>query len=451
LTDASFRQSDELRRFWDEIARGKPANPGALDPDITATIRRLYALRDVPPPDLMFANRLEESLMHAAANRLPLANPRHPLDLNGLSAPILSLEPLLSEPFPARRWAPANLVTALFVLIALIGALFVFGPGRRGQQEVSPVFLPAISGTPATPESMTKLVVEFEWMLYKVPERHFIELGRPTVDPEGNLWVPDAAFDQYHIIAPDGTFIESWGASGSGEGQFDFSCEDLPYGSIAFDDTGTFYVLDSGNHRIQKFSPDRTFITSWGSEGSADDQFTCPAVIVVDQQGRVFVSDRGANKIVVFDGDGNWIDTWPTPPAASGLAVDQDGNLWVVSYEAGTLTEFSPEGEPVVTWDRSPSGEWLFNGPSYVAIDELGRIFVSEHDGNRIQIFAPDGTLLGAWGELGAKPGQFNEPRGIALDREGGVYVTEWAGNRVQKFRLVPPLGPPTGTPQSNS
>ena len=431
-----------LRHFWDEIARGGSATPGDLDPELTALIRRLHATRDVPPPDPIYARRLREGLMHATTLPLPRIDTLSGPVSNGLAAPPAKRPILPLLPAAPPRWAPAQLVTGLLALMVLIGSVVAFS-GRWGPQEDAPAILSAISGTPAAPESAAGSGVEFVWQLSKVPDRHFIELGRPAIDPEGNLWVPDAAFDQYQIIAPDGTYIETWGASGNGEGEFDFSCSTIPYGSIAFDGTGAFYVLDSGNDRIQKFGPDRTFLTSWGSDGAGDDQFTCPAVIVVDRQGRVYVSDREADKVVVFDGEGNWLDTWPTPPGPSGLAVDGDGNIWVVGYENESVSKFSPDGELLVTWEESAERDFI--GPGFVAIDDQGRVFVSEHDGARVQVFAPDGTLLGAWGEYGTGEGEFMEPRGIALDGQGGAYVTEWAGNRVQKFQLLPPLvGPLT-------
>src|SRR5437763_1411052 len=43
-----------------------------------------------------------------------------------------------------------------------------------------------------------------------------------------------------------GTFLTTWGSSGTGDGQFDF-----PFG-VATDGSGNVYVADHGNHRIQK-------------------------------------------------------------------------------------------------------------------------------------------------------------------------------------------------------
>ena len=43
--------------------------------------------------------------------------------------------------------------------------------------------------------------------------------------------------------------------------------------SLAVDNSGNLYLGDTGNNRIQKFSQNGTFLTSWGSAGSNDSQF----------------------------------------------------------------------------------------------------------------------------------------------------------------------------------
>ena len=96
------------------------------------------------------------------------------------------------------------------------------------------------------------------------------------VDPQGNVWVADRE-DRFHIVAPDGAYLDLWGTSGSGQGEFEFLSRNAPvsrsYGDVAFDTEGNIYVADTGNSRIQKFASDRTFLTSWGGEGENDGQF----------------------------------------------------------------------------------------------------------------------------------------------------------------------------------
>jgi len=74
-------------------------------------------------------------------------------------------------------------------------------------------------------------------------------------------------------------YIKQVGMKGIENGQFTF-----PH-SLAVDDFGNIYVGDTGNKRIQKFSPNGTFLTSWGSEGSNDGQFMGLHDVTVDPEG----------------------------------------------------------------------------------------------------------------------------------------------------------------------
>lgn len=42
------------------------------------------------------------------------------------------------------------------------------------------------------------------------------------------------------------------------------------------DNTGTILIAESGNHRVQTFTANGTFITQWGSAGSGDGQCNSP-------------------------------------------------------------------------------------------------------------------------------------------------------------------------------
>jgi tripartite motif-containing protein 71 len=138
--------------------------------------------------------------------------------------------------------------------------------------------------------------VEFLWETRGDPAD---PLGNPShlaVAPDGNIWVADGDNDRFQIFAPDGILLEAWGTSGSGEGQIDFETVGLggsDEGAIAFAPDGTFYVADVGNHRIQKFGPDRDFLTAWGKYGTDPGQFASALGVAVGGDGTVYVTDEG--------------------------------------------------------------------------------------------------------------------------------------------------------------
>ncbi len=66
---------------------------------------------------------------------------------------------------------------------------------------------------------------------------------------------------------------------------------------VAVDGEGDVFVADFYNHRVQKFSADGTFLTTFGSNGNANGEFSYVIAIDVADDGSVFVADFGNNRI----------------------------------------------------------------------------------------------------------------------------------------------------------
>jgi len=98
----------------------------------------------------------------------------------------------------------------------------------------------------------------------------------------------------YGVASPRVNFVNFIGSRGLGDGQF------ISPQGIALDRSGNIYVADTGNNRIQKFSPDGVFLEKWGSYGSGDGQFILPGDVKVDKSGNVYVADTGNNRIQKF-------------------------------------------------------------------------------------------------------------------------------------------------------
>jgi hypothetical protein len=465
--------AERLGAYWD--ARGgeaEAARAAALDPELVETVETLHARDDAHLPDPRFLARLETTLLQTMveAPGLPaFGAPAAPIT-NGRVAP--APLPQISPTTGARSWnrqLSGWLATAALIALTLVGSFVAFGPARPGRQQHAPAILPAVSEPPALTQALAGPVAEFVWETRGGPGVPFA--ARPyaaAVDPDGNLWVLDAPRHQFQIFAPDGSFLESWGAPGSGPGELDFPVRaeaNRSYPDVAFAPDGSFYVSDPGNFRIQKFAPDRSFLLAWGSEGDGDGQFRWPGQIEVDAQGRVFVLDDGRRDVQVFDGDGRFLRAFGGAEFDDGefdipigLALDSRGVIWVSDYGRKRVQGFAPDGTLLGAWGGSglASGDLLFDpgdlmGVGGLAIDARDRFFLADFVGQTVQIFAPGipvfapgGSYLAAWGEVGSGPGQFRGVSGVVLDGQGNAYVSDTDNTRIQKFRLLPPFGPAT-------
>jgi hypothetical protein len=181
--EEDMERDEAVDRFWDQVTQGRLDAAGELDPADAALIRYLHAADDRPGPTLVFRRHLREELMHALAvplssdpSRLPLANGR----ANQPWPPL----PYVRPPAP-RRWALAQLATAAFLMLTLVGSFFAFGPGRPGRRPPAPVLIPALSATPATPESAgvaTNLLLDLVIPTLGTDEA-FVQLDRYTFPP----------------------------------------------------------------------------------------------------------------------------------------------------------------------------------------------------------------------------------------------------------------------------
>jgi hypothetical protein len=163
---------------------------------------------------------------------------------------------------------------------------------------------------------------------------------------------------------------------------------------IAVDGSGTVYVTDTGNRRIQAFTAEGMFLRQWGSEGNAAGQFNSPMAIAVSEDGIVYVADTNNHRIQAFTSQGAFVREWGSEGSETGQ----------------------------------------FDAPRAIAVDKSGTVYVAERYGSRIQAFSSEGTFLRQWGSEGSATGQFQLPWGIAAGRDGTVYVTDAWVNRVQAF-----------------
>ena len=98
----------------------------------------------------------------------------------------------------------------------------------------------------------------------------------------------------------DGQYLAQFGTLGDGDGELN-----MPWG-IDIDKRGNIYVADWRNDRIQKFTADGRFLMKVGTSGEGEGELNRPTDVAVDQDGIIYVADWMNNRLQVFDPDGNF-------------------------------------------------------------------------------------------------------------------------------------------------
>jgi len=191
------------------------------------------------------------------------------------------------------------------------------------------------------------------------------------------------------------------GSEGSMDGQL------LNPRGVAVGEDGAIYVADSGNHRVEVFGPDGTFVRAWGGLSNVETESGAPA---------------GFN------------EPW-------GLAVASDGSVYVADTWNHRIQWFGPEGRFLGAWGKfgqsGPSdvgGEFRLFGPRDIAVGADGLLYVTDTGNKRVLVYEPDGSFVRQWGGGGVLEGYLDEPVGIAAGPEGWLYVADTWNKRVQVF-----------------
>jgi sugar lactone lactonase YvrE len=149
-----------------------------------------------------------------------------------------------------------------------------------------------------------------------------LEFSQPfgvAVDSSGNIYVADTYNHRVQLFSSSGVpYGFTVGASG-GDGQLY-----MPKG-LCVDGGGTIYVAD-GDHHVQIYDSSGTYVTNFGSGGSAVGEFISPSGVQLGVAGRLVVADQGAHRIQLFGSNYVALAAYKPPAGEMGTLP---GQLWL--------------------------------------------------------------------------------------------------------------------------
>ena len=261
-----------------------------------------------------------------------------------------------------------------------------------------------------------------------------------VVNQKGEVIVAENGGHCISIFSPTGEIhdivLGSFDSKASGQGQLSH-----PRG-ITVDDKDNILVADEGNHRIQIFSSDYTFIASAGSKGSSHLQFMNPSDVVISPTTKnVVIAEHLNHRVQILNPDltfnssiGKWGSGNGQFNHPNSVAFDSAGNMYVTDFGNHRIQVFNPKRKYLRKFGKLGNGEGELNSPAGICIGSDDTVYVVERDNHCVSLFTCEGTFLTSFGSEGDGPGQFSSPQEITVDKDGLIYVTDAGNNRVQIF-----------------
>lgn len=293
--------------------------------------------------------------------------------------------------------------------------------------------------------------IRFYFSIYGPGTEPNSRFSRPydlALDELGNIYVTDIDANRICVFTRHGRFLREFGSPGIADPPPGEGATWKPGGllwptGIDIGEDGNLYVADSGNARIEVFSPKGSLLYYFPTE---DSEVKLDRPLALDVfKGEVYVAIRGG--VYVFTTKGKFARRLGEAGRSAGqidgpngIKAADDGTVYVTDGLNMTLTAFSSEGKVKWVAGSVPAGvsegQRRFGLPAGIDLDEKGNIYVVDAFHFTIQVYSPAGKRLAEVGSMGNGPGSFYFARGIAVAPNGLIYVADSNNGRVQAIRL---------------
>jgi len=281
-----------------------------------------------------------------------------------------------------------------------------------------------------------------------------------AVDAAGAIYATDSSAQRVVKFDRAGRYLTSWGSAGAGKGQFSNLYAGVDPAGIVVGKNGHIYVSDWA--RIQEFTPDGAFVNAFGvgdvNGVATAASFYGPRQSAVASNGNLYIADTGNKRIQVYTpggahlfniGSGSKVPAQMAAPGnfnePSGVAIDNAGIVYVADYWNKRIQRFTLTGKYLSSYAVNGWGGVNDYGEPFLAVDAKGHLFATDapssintHVNHVLELDATTGALVRAFGGVGAAgtAGALTQPSGVAVGPDGALYIADFGAIKLLKVQL---------------
>ncbi|MEK7382142.1 MAG: NHL repeat-containing protein, partial [Elusimicrobiota bacterium] len=231
-------------------------------------------------------------------------------------------------------------------------------------------------------------------------------------------------------------------------------------GGIAVSRKLGLYVADTPNSRIQRFSLDGKWQSNVGESTGFFDSKTKegrmrePNGVAINEEGTIYVADTGNRRIDAFSPEGVFLFgigpkvgsfTLQEPVA---VAWDKSGFLYFVDKSLKKVIKVEPSGAFIAAWGADGDGPGQFRSPVSIAFDGQNYLYTLDAALNRVSVHTKDGKWLTDFFAGGKQERELMAPVSIVVQGEK-LLIADKGKNRIVSYDLHPMLAAPIGVSTS--
>lgn len=207
-----------------------------------------------------------------------------------------------------------------------------------------------------------------------------------SVSSDGRIYVADTAADRVFMYNSTGRLLGLIGQPGEFSG---------PSGLAIDEKRGRLYIADAKKHFVKVYTLDgKTVLSTLGDRGGETGKFNYPTNLALDSEGNLYVVDTGNFRVQVFSPEGKHLrnigsvgDRPGNFSRPKGIAIDSEDHVYIVDAAFQNFQIFNKEGQVLLHVGEGGSQPGQFLLPAGISVDDEDRIYVVDQLNSRVQVF----------------------------------------------------------------